>query len=284
MKQLPRVSSLLYGMPWGILPSVHAELGALYRSYLTGTLPDAPAMPEALEQAGWISSGIRYEADHAAGIAVIHISGIISKRAPDMLCGPTLCDLGLLDQVIEDAGRDEAIETVILDINSPGGCVIGLDETAENLRELAETKRLIAYTDYQACSCGYYLAAACDEIYASPSAVIGAIGTYCAGLDDSRAWEMEGLELKLFRVGSLKAIGHPGKKWTPEEEQHLQETADAAGKQFRSWVGGRREGVPEEAMQGQWFFAKDAPNGIVDGLFRDLPRLIAAVIEQDNEG
>jgi capsid assembly protease len=275
-RQLPRVASALYGSPWSILPESHAELGMLYRSYIRGELqPFDSDIPQSLEKGGKLSSGISYQADHSQGIAILILEGIISKRAPDMMCGPQLVDLSKLDGLLDEIAADNAIETVIFDWNSPGGMVIGLQETADRTRELsAMGKRTIAYTDFQMCSAAYYHAAACDEIYAAPSAVIGSIGTYCAGLDDSRAWEMEGLELILAKSGSLKAMGHPGKAWTEEEREWLQEKADKCGAEFRDWVTSRRPGISAETMQGQWFYAKDRPE-LTDGFYRDLPALLA---------
>jgi signal peptide peptidase SppA len=282
MKQLPRISAMLYATPWSILPESHAELSRLYRSYLQGTLPAMPESrttePAAVEGRGYLGSGIVYDTNPAAGICVITLEGVISKRPPDLLCGPPMVDLSLLDELIEDLANDDRISTVVLVFDSPGGSVIGLEETASAIRELATEKRLVAYTDVQMCSAAYYLAAACDEIYAASSSCIGSIGTYIALLDDSRAWEMEGLELKLFRVGNLKAIGHPGKKMTPDEEKFLQDTAEAAGGEFRSWVTRRRPDVEESNMQGQWFFAKSAPKGLVDGLYNNLAALLAALM------
>lgn len=281
MKQLPHVSAALYGMPWSILPQHHAELGALYRSYLKGELPvaDTLATPKDLAESGEAGYGISFVANHAEGIAVVSLSGVITKRAPAMFCGPPLIDLARLDAVLDDIAADSLIQTVIFDIDSPGGMVIGLQETSDRIRELANLhgKRIIFYTDLQMCSAAYYLAAAADEVYAAPSAVIGSIGTYCAGLDDSREWEMEGLELILAKSGDLKAMGHPGKKWSDEEKKWLQDKADQCGAEFRGWVTVRRPQIDAATMQGQWFFAKDAPV-LVDGYYRDLPALLADVM------
>lgn len=277
MKQLPRISSALYGMPWAILPEFHKELGEIYQSYLKGNLQ--PIAPAALDPKGSAGYGIDYEANHAAGIALLHLSGIIAKRAPEMMCGPPIIDLARLDTLLEDIANDEAITTVVLSFDSPGGTMLGLEETAGRIRELsAAGKRMIAYTDLQMCSAAYYLAAACDEIYASPTACIGSIGVYCAGLDSSRAFEFEGLELILAKSGSLKAMGHPGKAWEPHERQHLQEMVDRAGVEFRSHVTTHRPGVKPESMEGQWFFAKDADPALHNGLYRDLPALLAELL------
>jgi protease-4 len=283
MKQLPHISGLLYGTPWAILPQSHAELSGLYRSYLAGTLPIPAAKepePEAMEGQGRLSSGIAYQTLPAAGIAIVYLEGIIAKRAPDMLCGPQIVDLSKLDALLDEFASDALLHTLILDFNSPGGVVIGLQETSERLRELSDQgARLVAYTDYQMCSAAYYLACACDEIYCAPSSVLGSIGTYVAGLDDSRAWEKEGMELILAKSGDLKAMGHPGKAWTPEEKTYLEGMAAKAGKEFRDWVTSRRSGVDAAAMQGQSFFAKEAPSALHDGFYRDLPALLADLLQ-----
>lgn len=275
MKQLPRISALLYTQPWAILPADHAELGKLYHSYLHGTL----GVPNAIAPDGEACYGVSWEANHAQGIAIVHLSGVIAKRAPEMLCGPPVIDLAKLDAVLDELVADEAMQTIIFDFNSPGGMIVGLKETAGRLRDLSLMgRRLIAYTDYQMCSAAYYLAAACDEIYCAPTAVIGSIGSYAAGLDASRAWEFEGFELILAKSGNLKAMGHPGKAWSQDERQWLQEMVDNSGREFREWVVARRGPVNPAAMEGQWYFAEQADPRLHDGLYRDLPALLAELL------
>lgn len=269
MKHLPLISSALYCQPWAILPQNHAELGSLYRAYLGGTLPAV------LDGSRQVSSGVGYHIDRGSDMALVSIAGVIGKRIPEMPCGPQVADLAVVDAVLGELAADDRIATVVLYFNTPGGSVIGLQETAELIREIAEAKRVVGYADVLSASAGYYLMAACDEIYAAPSALIGSIGTYIAALDDTRRWEMEGLALKLFRVGNLKAIGHPGKGFTAEEETYLQQMADDAGREFRDWVSARRPGIELETMQGQTFFGKSAPTALIDGLYNSLDALLA---------
>lgn len=271
MKQLPHISAALYGTPWAILPQTHIELGLLYHHYLRGTLP----VPGAIAPAGEACHGVSWIADHASGIAILTLSGVICKRAPEMMCGPPMVDLAKLDAVLDEVAGDPMISTVVFDWDSPGGVAIGLVETSARMRDLARDKRLVAYTDVQMCSAAYWLATAADEIYCAPTAIIGSIGCYCAGLDDSRAWEMEGLELVLAKSGNLKALGHPGKAWTADERAWLQDMADKGGAEFRQQVTSRRGAVPDEAMQGQYFYARDAHPSLVDGYYNDLPALLA---------
>jgi signal peptide peptidase SppA len=275
MKQLPRISNLLYCVPWAILPATHAELGALYRAYLSGNLRGPAASDDDGEKN---CGGVSWTIDRPSGLAVVELRGIVTKKDPGLLCGPRMLALAEFDDLLQSLVADAGVQTVLLDFSSPGGSVVGLEETAANILDLAEEKRVVAYTSDEMCSAAYWLACAAGEIYAAPSAIVGSIGSYMAGVDDSREWEMEGLELKLFRSGSLKAIGLPGKKWTPEEEAYLEKLNQDCGATFRKWVTGRRGAIAPEAMQGQWFFGRSAPAGIVDGLFRDRGALIQALM------
>jgi ClpP class serine protease len=277
MKQLPLISSALYAQPWYIRPQAHAELGRLYQAYLRGELVvpggffysgDDDEDPEPGE---WPT--LETETFLGGRLVLIRAEGIIDKNAVDMECGPKMVALSELDRALATLGTDA--ETIVLDINSPGGSTLGMTEVISTLDGLrAAGKRIVAYTDTEAASCGYFLASSATEIWAAPSALVGCIGTYIAALDDSRQWEMDGLKLKLFRDGAIKAVGHPGKVWTPEEESFLQGLVDSASARFKGYVRARRPGVTDEDMQGQWWSAQDAPPALLDGFAHDLDSLL----------
>lgn len=275
MKQLPLIASTLYCQPWHVDSQTHAELGKLYRSYISG------GIPQQLSGSGQVSSGVGYQVDARSGIALITVQGIIGKRVPDMLCGPQVADLMKIDMLLRDIAQDETIQTLIMFFDTPGGVGIGLQETSENIQDVIDSgKRVIAYADFMVGSAGYWLAAACQEIYAAPSAIVGSIGTYIAAIDDSRAWEMEGLKLKLFRDGDLKAMGHPGKAWTAEEEEFLEARLQQHATQFKDHIRAHRAGIEDSTMRGQAFSASSAPAGLIDGTFRDLETLIASEMQR----
>jgi ClpP class serine protease len=274
MKQLPIISTRLYASPWAILPDAHAELSALYRQYLAGTLPQIDLQAAREEYDEYTSAAVTHVRE--ARTAVVSFSGVIAKAAPVTMSGPRFADLDHLSSALAQLATDPGTDLVILHIDSPGGQIVGLEEIAADIRDLREAgKRVVTYTDVQLCSAAYWIGAACDEIYASPSAIVGSIGTYIAALDSSRAFELQGLELKLFRDGDLKAIGHPGKVWTEAEEQYLTDMVAAAGARFKAHVRAARGPIPDEHLQGQWWHAYDAPSGIVSNL---LPRNLTALI------
>jgi len=274
MKQLPRISETLLCQPWCILPDVHSELVVSYRNYLSGTLP------EFLSGSGSTGSGMTYEVSDDNTLALLNLSGVVVKRAPDMLCGPAMIDLSELDRLLQEVADDERIQTLVLNLDTPGGCGIGLPETASNMADVkASGTRIVAYADYLCASAGYWLAACADEIIAAPSAQVGSVGTYIAALDDSVAWEKAGFKLKLFKDGDLKAMGHPGKEWTPEEEAFLETRLATWAASFKDHVRANRPGIEEETMQGQCFDAGEAPVGLIDGTARDLSELLVREFE-----
>jgi signal peptide peptidase SppA len=186
------------------------------------------------------------------------------------MSGPRFADLDHLSASLAAVDAMDDVDTVILHIDSPGGQVVGLEEIAADIADLRATKRVVAYTDLQMASAAYWIACACDEITASPSAIVGSIGTYIAALDSSRAFELDGLELKLFRDGEIKAIGHPGKRWTEEEEAFLRQMVATVGARFKDFVRSSRGAVADANMQGQWWHASDAPALLIDALHRNV--------------
>jgi ClpP class serine protease len=81
-------------------------------------------------------------------------------------------------------------------------------------------------------SAAYWIGVTADAIFAEPSAEIGSIGVYSAFLDESRAFEMEGLKTELFKTGKYKGMGMPGLPLTEDQRALIQAEVDRVNKQF----------------------------------------------------
>lgn len=114
------------------------------------------------------------ETKQLTNIGILQINGALMPK-PDWIEQMHGCvdimELQSMFQMLEDN-----CENIVLDINSPGGSDIGLYEFAQMINQ--SKRNVIAYVDNQCCSSAYVLAAACNEIVATPSARIGAIGSY----------------------------------------------------------------------------------------------------------
>jgi len=289
MKQLPRIASMLYCEPWSILPTSHQEITRQFRDYLSRGSVDPDAftsritVPSAdagdIEGPAWRDENGRLHPWHPqveiiGSLAILPIKGIIGKHLSTlaMWCGG--CDSAIVARQARNIAADDRIENVIILIDSPGGACVGCVETANAIRSISEAgKSTISFTDTMAASAGYFFMAAADRAAASPSAIVGSISTYCAYLDSSRAYEMEGLEVKMFRSGEVKGAGYPGKPWTEAEIADMQRVTDQFSEQFKSFVRARR-GLSDDLMQGQYWPAEFAPSGLVDVLYDDLDSLV----------
>lgn len=119
-----------------------------------------------------------YEVSYHGGVGIIHISGIISRHA-DMLAS----FFGLGSAAIENIAKDfqslldnEEVKSIILDFDTPGGAITGVNELAEIIYKARGIKPIKAYVTGMACSAGYFLAAACDEIIIDEMGQVGSIG------------------------------------------------------------------------------------------------------------
>ncbi len=274
MRDLPRIAAKLYGEPWMMRADAFGAISAQFEAARRGERLDAD------DQVGpsFYGSPVHPQVQVVRDVAVVSVSGIIGKHLStlEMECGGyCLANFG---RQLTNVEEDETIRTVVIDFKTPGGISIGVETAALQIRRLAESgKRVIGYTDYDCCSAGYWLMAACDEAIAERSAIVGSVSTYCAGVDSSKAWEKEGYELVLARTGDKKAMNMPGKAWTEEEKKHLEEKTKLVDVKFKSFISARR-GLTDDLMQGQTWAAADAPSGIVDGLADSLEDVVAAAI------
>ena len=301
MKQLPRIAAKIFCEPWSILPGAHAQIVRQFRAYLErGGSPsndpyddpetedpccakpdpgpgcDAPCGPAMRREDGTLRM-LHSQVQLLGNIAILPISGIIGKHLSglEMLCGG--CDSAVIAQQARAIAADSRVTTVIVAIDSPGGACVGAPECARAILAMSLAGLdTIAFTDTHAASNGYFMAAACDEIWAASSAMVGSISTYVAFKDESAAYAMAGVQIQMFRTGEVKGVGTEGKPWTPAENDAMQLVADQYGDQFKSFVKARR-GLSDDLMQGQFWPAEYAPSGLVDGLADDLDSLISAI-------
>lgn len=200
-------------------------------------------------------------------VAVIQIHGVIDKVISqfEMDCYGG-CDLADIDQALSLAAGDPRVDTVVLDIDSPGGSVIGVQDTATRIAALREIKEVHAFIPAMACSAGYYLASQADVIASASSAIIGSIGVYCAILDASEYYAEMGAKMQFIKAGQYKTMGTEWRPLTDEERAILQEGVDRNYAAFKTAVTALRD-VDDTTMQGQWWPGNEAQAlGLVDEL------------------
>lgn len=139
-----------------------------------------------------------------AGIAIIPVKGVMQRG--DSKFGDTV-NTQRVRKMLRAAASDGSVNAVLLHIDSPGGTVAGQTELIDDLDALRAKKPVWAAVEEMACSAGYWLAAACDKIYANRLAEVGNIGCYCVAFDYSKQLEREGVRAVLVSSGKFKGLG-----------------------------------------------------------------------------
>lgn len=107
-------------------------------------------------------------------VAVIPITGPIFRYANLLTQISGATSLEVMAQDFQAALLDSSVQSIVLNIDSPGGMAAGIAEFAEMVRE--SSKPVIAYVDNQAASAAYWIASAADEIVMSKTGQVGSVG------------------------------------------------------------------------------------------------------------
>lgn len=221
--------------------------------------------------------------------AIIPLKGVIGRGLPEMetYCGS--CDLEEVEEMLEDAVRDDAVKVIILSVDSPGGVSVGVPEFARRIRNCP--KRVIAFTESEACSAAYWIASQASEFFATPSSSVGSVGCYIAYLDESEAYRKDGYKMEVIKSGDLKGAGISGTALSDAQRKMLHDQTVEIHTDFKDDVKAVRSFVQDADMEGQVFSGKVAASkglvtGLVDGfdeLMEKLDPEVAAQMEADEE-
>lgn len=204
------------------------------------------------------------------GLAIIPVHGVLAM-APSVveMYFYGLEDSRAIQRAIEDAAADPDVGGILLDINSPGGMVVGGFDVADAVGTARRSKPVVARTGGTMASLAYLIAAQADEIIASRMSAVGSIGVISQVLDVSRYLEQQGVKVEVFtnKEGAFKATGAPGTSLTDPQREYLQGRVDAAFSEFKGTVKTRRPDVQDGSLRGQVFWGGEARRlGFVDRL------------------
>lgn len=115
-------------------------------------------------------------ADKDKQIAIIYAVGPITHQANEGFSTETNVVSGEFIKYLRKARENKKIKAIIIRIDSPGGSVIASDEIYNEILKTRKVKPVYASMSDVAASGGYYIAMACDTIFAEPQTITGSIG------------------------------------------------------------------------------------------------------------
>jgi protease-4 len=148
---------------------------------------------------------------------------------------------------IEEGVKDKHISGVLVYINSPGGSVAPTQDIQRRLIELRKTVPVVCSFGDLAASGGYYLATACEKIFALPGTTTGSIGVIFQIMNVENLANWAKIKPVTIKSGKLKDVASPFRTMTPEEKKYLQTLLDEVHEQFIRDVAKGRENKITEA-------------------------------------
>ncbi|HEY8125381.1 MAG TPA: S49 family peptidase [Methylocystis sp.] len=147
--------------------------------------------------------------DMVGNVAVIPIEGSLVHKGNYVgaSSGRTSYQ-GLQAQIIR-AARDPQVVGAVFEVDSFGGEVAGLFETAAMIADLSKIKPTLSILTDHALSAGYALASAARQIVMPAHGSIGSIGAIALHADMSGALEKKGVKVTVLRAGKRKAESNP---------------------------------------------------------------------------
>lgn len=177
-------------------------------------------------------------------VAVLPLRGTLIPRADLMteMSGGTSLDKW--SAAFRQAMADPAVGAVVIDVDSPGGSVFGVQEAADTVFKARGSKPIVAVANSLMASAAYWIGASADELIVTPSGEVGSIGIFGAHEDLSAALEAQGVRVSLISAGKFKVEGNPFEPLSAEARDAMQARVNDYYQAFTATVArGRGVGI-----------------------------------------
>lgn len=261
--------------PWAIKPETLKAMCEIYDRHAGADLD-----LEKIKTASAVFNSQARDYSVIEGVAVLDVVGVLGKRF-DMftsICGGASTQR--LQAELAQALADPGVHSILLNVDSPGGEVDGVQALSTDIFKARADKPVVALIDGVGASGAYWIASAAGEVYlAGDTVVAGSIGVVTAHKDVSGAEEKRGVKTTEITAGKYKRIASNYAPLSAEGQQSLQEVVDHIYSVFVNDVA-RNRGVSADVVlkdmaDGRVFLGQQAIDaGLADG-FSTLAELIA---------
>jgi len=149
---------------------------------------------------------------------------------------------------IRAAVGNDAVKSILLVIDSPGGTVSGTQSLADEIRSADSKKPVIAHIEDMGASAAYWIASQARRVSANRSAMVGSLGTFGVVEDSSGKAAAEGVVVHVLSTGPHKGAFVEGAPVTEAQLADYQKLIDQLNAQFMEAVAtGRRMPMEQTA-------------------------------------
>lgn len=208
---------------------------------------------------------LKSKSDARVGIVVASGEILDGHQPPGMIGGESTADL------LRQARYENTVKAVVLRVDSPGGSMFASEQILREVQALRKAgKPVVVSMSTYAASGGYYISAAANQIFASPTTLTGSIGVF--SVVPTFQHTLEKLGVKVDGIGTTPLAGGMRLDRTlgSAGRQILQSSVEHAYAEFLRRVGeGRKKSVEDvdKIAQGRVWAGVDAQRiGLVDHL------------------
>lgn len=220
-----------------------------------GSAENMPQLPELLTVQG--------------NVGVIDIQGSLVNGNAGFLAYFGITGYGDIRDALTAAVQHRDVSTILLNIDSGGGAVAGVHETAQLISRVNKIKPVVSYTGGTEASAALWLGSSARTSFAAETANVGSLGVLMVHAERSKQLEADGIKVTIIRAGDEKALANPYEPLSKEAKASLEAKAQHIYDVFLGHVAeqrGMESSVADSRFgQGKEFIGKHAViAGLVD--------------------
>ncbi len=202
---------------------------------------------------------------YGSEVAVIPVMGTITLDGDSGLLSSSSSATDIADK-IRTANENAATKAIVLEINSPGGTVMGAKKVVDALKKV--DKPVVAVITEYGTSGAYWIASQSDVIVADELSIVGSIGVIGSYLEFSGLLNDFNVSYERLVTGDYKDISSPYKELTDEERELIEERLQKIHDYFVADVASGRDmsiADTEKLATGIFYLGMDGvDNGLID--------------------
>ncbi len=276
----------LFPSLWAILETELTKIESMYGGFTDDMIAGLERDSKVLFDSAELSqTGLSPDVTIIGNVAVLRIEGVITQKASifTMIFGGATLDSLTAD--FKGLVDNDGIDTIVLDIDSPGGTVSGVMDFANLIFEAREQKNIIAISSSVMTSAAMWIGAAAEHVLISCGTVVtGSIGVLTTHVDVSQLQADLGIKTTEITAGREKRIASTFAPLTDAGRSSLQSQVD---KIMEAFVGdiAKFRGVSEQEVKSNMADGKVfiGDNALKAGLVDDI-KTFDLLIETINNG
>lgn len=170
------------------------------------------------------------------GIAILPVIGTLVNKSGSVQPISGMTGYDSIEARMWEALEDDAVHTILLDIDSPGGEVSGCFDLTDMIYDANSIKPVVAFAGELAASAAYAVGSAASALYLPRTGTVGSVGVVTAHQSYEKALDKAGIEVTIIHAGDKKVDGNPYEALPDEVRAEIQASVDDTRQLFASRV------------------------------------------------